>query len=307
MAGSSPTSTQLGPRGLAGWWDRRQAKLAPALFLAPVVITFTVYVLSPIVQSLWISLHDWDGLGTMSFVGFDNYRALFRDPVFLTALRNNARWLVLFLLAPPCGLFVALFLNQRMRGMRLVRSLYFLPFVLSQVVVGLVFSWFYDPNFGLLNVGLKALGLGTVSPLSDERWVTYAIIAAGLWPQIAYCMILYLTGLNHINAELIEAGRIDGCKGFRMLWHIVLPELRPASFIALVVTMIGALRSFDLVAIMTAGGPYDQSTVLAYHMYEQAIFAYRMGYGASVATVLFAIMDVFIAFFLYSMLRKERD
>ncbi len=303
-ASSSPAAPAS--RGLSGWWQRRQARLAPLLFVAPAFLAFTLYVLIPILQSLWISLHDWDGMGPMSFVGLDNYRELLSDRAFRIALGNNAKWLVLYLLAPPAGLALALFLNQQMRGMRLIKALFFFPFVLSQVVVGLVFSWFYDPNFGLLNQLLGALGMGPVSALGDERVVTYFIILAGLWPQVAYCMILYLAGLSNISPDLIEAARLDGAQGPRMLWSIVLPQLRPASFMAVVVTIIGALRSFDLVSIMTQGGPYDSSTVLAYLMYEQSIFSYRMGYGAAVATVLFFIMDVFIAFFLYSLLRKER-
>lgn len=292
-------------QSLSTWWARRQAKATPVLLLAPAAVVFLVYVVSPIAQSLWISLHDWDGLSEMRFVGLDNYRELFRDPVFRVALSNNVKWLLLFMLAPPAGLAVALFLNQRITGMRLVKSLFFFPFVLSQVVVGLVFSWFYDPNFGLVNLALRGMGAAAASPLSSEHWVTYAIIAAGLWPQIAYCMILYLTGLNNVNPDLIEAARIEGATGSQTLWHIVLPQLRPATFMAVVVTVIGALRSFDLVAIMTSGGPYNSSSVLAYFMYEQSIFAYRMGYGAAIAAVLFIIMDFFIAFFLYSMLIKE--
>jgi multiple sugar transport system permease protein len=294
-------------RPTPSWWQRRQARLAPLLFVAPAFLAFTLYVLLPIAQSVWISLHDWDGMGPMSFVGLRNYQELLGDRVFLIALGNNARWLVLFLLAPPAGLALALLLNQRMRGIRVIKALFFFPFVLSQVVVGLVFSWFYDPNFGLLNELLGVFGLSPLSPLGDEQVVTYFIILAGLWPQVAYCMILYLAGLSSISPELIEAARLEGAEGPRLLWSVVLPQLRPASFMAVVVTIIGALRSFDLVSIMTQGGPYDSSSVLAYFMFEQSIFSYRMGYGAAVATVLFLIMDVFIALFLYSLLRKERD
>jgi len=306
MNSSSPPAVSS-TRGLSGWWERRQARLAPLMFVAPAFVAFTLYVVAPILQSLWISLHDWDGLGPMTYVGTANYRELFSDASFRTALGNNAKWLVLFMLGPPAGLGLALFLNQRMRGMRLIKSLFFLPFVLSQVVVGLAFSWFYDPSFGLLNQLLGVFGAGPISPLADERMVTYFIIIAGLWPQVSYCMVLYLAGLTNINPDIIEAARLDGAEGLRMLWSVVLPQLRPASFMAVVVTIIGALRSFDLVAIMTNGGPYDSSTVLAYLMYEQSIFSYRMGYGAAVATVLFLVMDCFIAFFLYSLLRKERD
>ncbi len=292
---------------LARWWRRNDRRIAPFLLLAPGLLAFLVFVVAPIVESMWISLHDWDGLGPMTFIGLDNYRELFADPKFHTALINNVKWLVLYLVAPAIGLAIALFLNQQIWGMRLVKSLFFFPFVISQVVVGLIFSWFYDPNFGILNVLLKGVGLSPVAPLGDEDMVTYAIIVAGLWPQVAYCMILFLTGLNNVNPDLVEAARMDGCKGWRLFWHIILPQLRPATFISVVVTVIGALRSFDLVAIMTGGGPYDSSTVLGYFMYEQAIFAYRMGYGAAIATVLFLIMDIYIAFFLASMLRKENE
>ena len=182
----------------------------------------------------------------------------------------------------------------------------FFPFVISQVVVGLVFSWFYDPTYGILNQFISQFGLGPWAILAEETLVTYGIIAAGLWPQIAYCMIIYLTGLNSLDPDQIEAARMDHAKGFKMLWYIVLPQLRPATFLAIVVTVIGALRSFDLVAIMTDGGPYGSSSVLAYFMYEQSIFNYRMGYGAAIATILFMIMNAYIAFFLWRMLRNER-
>ncbi len=290
----------------AGFFERNQQRLAPVVLLAPALIMFLVFVVNPIVQSLWISLHEWDGLSPPIWVGLSNYRELFDDELFYVSLQNNIIWLVLYLLALPAGLAVALYLNQNVLGIRLVKSLFFFPFVISQVVVGLVFSWFYDPSFGLLAKLFTGLGLEPVPILSDENLVTYGIILAGLWPQTAYCMILYLTGLNNVSPEVIEAGKIDGAVGWRMLWHVILPQLRPATFIALVVTVIGALRSFDLVAIMTGGGPFGTSNVLAYYMYEQALFNYRMGYGAAIATVLFLIMDIYIVFFLTRMLRQER-
>ena len=188
------------------------------------------------------------------------------------------------------------------------KSLIFFPFVISQVVVGLVFSWFYDPSYGLMNILLNAIGIDSIAVLADENLVTYGIIVAGLWPQTAYCMILFLTGLNSVDTEQIEAARLDNAKGWRMLWYIILPQLKPATFIAVVVTVIGALRSFDLVSIMTSGGPWGSSRVLAYYMYEQAFseYGFRMGYGAAIAVVLFLIMMVYISGFLYKMYRDER-
>ncbi len=280
--------------------------LTPWLFLLPGLILFSIYVLYPIVRSFWVSFYEWDGMAEPIFVGWGNYIELFDDEVFWVSVQNNILWLLLFLTSPAIGLAIALFLNQKIRGIRAVKSLFFFPFVISQVVVGLMFSWFYAPDGGLLNEFLSLFGIDPIAPLSEEGQATYAVIAAGMWPQIAYCMILYLTGLNVINPDLIEAAQIDGAKGWTMLWYIIVPQLRPATFIAIVVTVIGSLRSFDTVAIMTLGGPYNSSSVLAFFMYEQAILNFRMGYGAAIAVILFLIMAVYIACFLSRMVREER-
>ncbi len=290
------------------WWSRHQRAAAPWLFLAPAMLMFLVYVIAPIFQSIAISFTDWDGLGERTYIGLANYVELTHDPDFRTALINNLIWLVGFLLAIPAGLALALFLNQKVFGIRIVKSLFFFPFVISQVVIGLVFSWFYDPSNGLFFHVLQFFGVSPIAVLSDERFVTYGIVAAGLYPQIAYCMILYLTGLNNVRADLIEAARLEGAKGWSLLWHVVLPQLRPATFIAVVVTVVGSLRSFDMISIMTQGGPYGSSRVLAYYMYEQALseFGYRMGYGTAIATVLFLIMLVYISFVLARIWRQEK-
>lgn len=300
---STVTATQ------PSFWKRNQRALAPWLFLAPGGIFFLVYVVVPIFQSISISFYDWDGLSDRTWVGVGNYIELADDEAFYTSLKNNILWLVLYLLAVPAGLAVALFLNQKAWGIRLYKSLFFFPFVISQVVVGLIFTWFYAPNFGLLSSLINSVTGANIAILADDRFVTYGIIAAGLWPQIAYCMILYLTGLNNISPEQVEAARMDRAKGWSMLWYIILPQLRPATFIAVVVTIIGALRSFDLVSIMTDGGPYGSSRVLSFYMYEQALseYGFRMGYGAAIAVVLFAIMIVFISIFIVRMLSQERN
>ena len=295
-------------RGGRGWYKRNEISVTPWLFLAPAILFFLFYVIFPIFQSFNISLYDWDGLGAATFVGLDNYTELLDDRAFEVSLINNVKWLVLYLLAIPAGLFIALFLNQTVTGIRLYKSLFFFPFVISQVVVGLVFTWFYDPTFGLLNAIIGVFGLGPLNVLGDPTLVTYGIIAAGLWPQTAYCMILYLTGLNAVDPEQVEAARLDGAKGWKMLWFIIIPQLRPATFIAFVVTIIGALRSFDLISIMTNGGPFGQSRVLSFYMFEKALseYGFRMGYGAAIAVVLFLIMLCFIAYFLWSMYRDEQ-
>ncbi|WP_282182149.1 carbohydrate ABC transporter permease [Aliiroseovarius marinus] len=291
------------------WARRNRMTLTPLLFLAPGVLFFAVYVIIPIAQSFNISLYQWDGLGEATYVGLGNYQELVGDRAFEISLWNNVKWLALYLLAIPAGLFIALFLNQTIVGIRLYKSLFFFPFVLSQVVVGLVFSWFYLPNVGLFDIITGWFGIDVRGGiLGNPNTATYGIIAAGLWPQTAYCMILYLTGLNAVDPEQIEAGRLDGAKGWRMLWHVILPQLKPATFIAFVVTIIGALRSFDLISIMTNGGPFGSTRVLSFYMFEKALseYGFRMGYGSAIAVVLFLIMLVFIGYFLWQMYQDEK-
>ena len=287
---------------------RRRLRLAlePALFLAPAAIAFAAFVVWPIIGSVWVSLHDWDGIGEARWVGLGNYRELMEDPDFRVALLNNVRWLALFLLAPPLGLAAALFLNHRFLGARAVKTLFFFPFVLSPVVIGMAFTWFYDPMSGLLNALLAPTGFGPTAILATEGAATYGVIVAGLWPQVAYCMIIYLTGLTTVDPEVVEAARLDGARGLRMVRHILLPQLAPATFLAVVVTVIGALRSFDLIAIMTRGGPFGSTKVLAFKMVEESLGNYRMGYGAAYAVVLFAIMVAYTAYAMARMLRAER-
>jgi multiple sugar transport system permease protein len=262
---------------------RRHQHRAAFFFLLPGCALFCLCVVYPIISSISLSFFNWDGMTPKTFVGLGNYIELFQSDTFYTALKNNLIWLALFLL-------------------RVVKSLFFAPFVLSGVVVGLIFSWFYDPAFGLLRL---IVGHG-IPVLGDPRTVTFGIIFAALWPQTPFCMVLYLTGLTGINPEVVEAARMEGATGLRLLWHVILPQLRPATFMAVVLTVIGALRSFDLIAVMSGGGPFDSSTVLAYYMYDQAIKYYREGYSAAIAVVLFAIMLVYIVFHLRRMLREER-
>ena len=297
------------------WYKRNEIAITPWLFLMPAMLFFAVYVIIPIGQSFWISLHDWDGLGEKTFIGAANYERLLgigdqrMDRKFETSFVNNIKWLVLYLLAIPMGLFISLFLNQTVFGIRVYKSLFFFPFVISQVVVGLVFSWFYLPNNGLFDQLTGLVGIDVKGGiLGNPNTATYGIIAAGLWPQTAYCMILYLTGLNAVDPEQVEAARLDGAKGPKMLWYVILPQLKPATFIAFVVTIIGALRSFDLISIMTNGGPFGSTRVLSFYMFEESLseFGFRMGYGAAIAVVLFFIMLFFIVYFLWSMYQDEK-
>ncbi|MER9582405.1 sugar ABC transporter permease [Mesorhizobium sp. M0276] len=289
------------------FWRRHRHWLTPALFLLPGLILFSLVILAASVETVWISLHEWDGIGAKTWVGLANYAELAEDPQFYVSLKNNIIWLLIFMLAPPIGLALALIVNQQIRGMRILKSLFFVPLVLATVTVGVVFGWVYDPTFGLLQLIFGLFGATAPALLSDENFATFAVAAAALWPQIAFCMVLFLAGLNNLDEDLIGAGRVDGARGWRMLRHVVLPQLSQVGFIAIAVTVIGALRSFDMVAVMTTGGPYGSSTVLAYQMYEESIFSYRFGYGAAIATVLFVIMSAFIAWYLHGLIKAERS
>jgi multiple sugar transport system permease protein len=290
---------------LARMRGRPRRGIATAVLLAPACILFGLFVVYPIIGSIRLSLYDWNGAGAMSWVGLGNYRELFADPVFHTALANNVRWLACYLIAPVAGLALAMLVNQSMRGMGPARALFFMPFVVSQVVVGLVFAWFFNARFGLWNQLLSVVGLPSAAPLESERWSLYAMAIAGLWPQTAYCMILYLAGLATLPAPVIDAARVDGARGFALFRHVVLPELAPVNFIVAMVCAVAALRSFDYVMIMTGGGPFGRSTVLAFYMYEQTFVAFRYGYGAAIATVLFALVAAIIVALLWWMFRRE--
>ncbi len=306
MANTAPSEN---PSPRKGWYARNEIAVTPWLFLLPAMFMFALYVVWPIGQSFYTSLFEWDGLSEAEYIGLANYEKLLtRDRAFNTSIWNNAKWLLFYLLAIPGGLFIALFLNQTVPGIRLYKSLFFFPFVISQIVVGLVFTWFYDPTFGLFNGIIGVFGFEPVNVLGDPKLATYGIIAAGLWPQTAYCMILYLTGLNAVDPEQIEAARLDGAKGRKMLWYVILPQLRPATFIAFVVTVIGALRSFDLISIMTNGGPFGSTRVLSFYMFEKSLseYGFKMGYGAAIAVILFLIMLLFIGYFLFRMYQDEK-
>ncbi|SCB34866.1 carbohydrate ABC transporter permease [Rhizobium hainanense] len=288
-------------------WKKHRNWLTPVLFIVPGCILFGTIIIASSMESIWISFLDWDGVGQKTWVGLANYFELFADPQFYVSLKNNIIWLVMFMAAPPLGLALALLVNQQIAGMRILKSLFFIPLVLATVTVGVVFGWVYDPNYGLLALIFSLFGAAAPALLADEHFVTFAVVIAALWPQIAFCMVLFLAGLNNLSSDIIGAGRVDGARGWNMLWHVVLPQLRQVGFIALAVTVVGALRSFDMIAVMTSGGPFGSSEVLAYQMYEQSIFSYRFGYGAAIATILFVIMIIFITWYLRVMVRMERE
>ena len=289
----------------AAWRSRHDRAISAVLLLGPACLVFFVFVVGPIVETVRLSFFQWDGTGPRIWIGLDNYRELATDPVFRTAIANNLIWLLAYLIAPALGLGIALFLNQRLRGMRVARCLFLLPFVISQVVVGVVFGWFFSAHFGLFDQIVSAFGLRPPALLDHEDTALFAVIMAGLWPQTAYCMILYLAGLTTLRPDVIDAARLDGAQGWSMLRYVVLPELRPVTLLVILVCSVSALRNFDLVTIMTGGGPYNSSTVAAYYMYEQVFLAFRYGYGAAIACVLFVLIEACVILFLWRTQRLD--
>ena len=282
----------------------------PYLFLAVPLALFLWWVIGPMFYSFYLSLTDWDGLSDPRFIGLANFQRLVRDPIFYTAVGNNVKWLVSFVTLPVVmGLTLAMALNQNLPGARLIKSIFYSPYILSLVVVGLIFGWIYLPVEGLLNSTLRAVGLGWLQQgwLANPALTTWCIIAAAIWRQVGYIMTLYLAGLQGVDPSLVDAARVDGANGWQSFRHVILPLLSPITVIVVVISVIDSLRSFDLVFIMTRGGPANASTVLANFMYIEAFNNYKMGYGAAIAVVLFLITSVFIFIYLGRVLATEME
>lgn len=287
-----------------------QKKITPWLFLAFPLALYILWVIGPAFYTMYLSLTDWDGLSKPNFIGLENYRVLFDDPVFTKSLINNVKWLVIFIFLPVClGLALAMILNKNIRGEKFFKAAIYSPMILSPAVIGLIWGWMYDPSGGLINTTLTAVGLKFLTRgwLSDPKLVLYCIIAAAAWRHTGYVMVLYLTGLKGIPISVLEAARVDGANGWKLFLHILFPLLKPSTIIVVVVTVIESLRAFDMVNIMTQGGPFNSSNVLANFMYIEAFHNYRMGFGAGIAVILFFIMFIFIVMYLREVIKSENE
>lgn len=287
-----------------------QKKLTPWLFLAFPLALYILWVIGPAFYTMYLSLTDWDGLSKPNFVGLENFRVLFDDPVFMKSFINNVKWLAIFIFLPVClGLALAMILNKNIRGEKFFKAAIYSPMILSPAVIGLIWGWMYDPSGGLINTTLTAVGLKFLTRgwLSDPNLVLYCIIAAAAWRHTGYVMVLYLTGLKGIPLSVLEAARVDGANGWKLFLYILLPLLKPSTIIVVVVTVIESLRAFDMVNIMTQGGPFNSSNVLANFMYIEAFQNYRMGFGAGIAVILFFIMFIFIVIYLREVIKSENE
>lgn len=288
-------------------------------FLTPSLLLYFLYVVFPIIYTFYLSLTDWDGLSSFplpvcltnpDYSCFDNYIQLFEDPVFWSSFKNNLIWLAVFSLSPAVGLALALFFHVKSPVGSFFKSLIFMPMVFSLVVVGMIWGWFMQPEFGLLDTLLHYLGIleekqqfDFITRMSWES--TICLIVAACWPHASYCMILYLAGLSNLQKNVLEAALLDGVSKTQLFWHIILPMLKPATTIVVIVTMIGALRVFDIVSIMSAGGPANSTNVLALYMYQETFQNFRYGFGAAIAVILFLISLALIFVYLRNSGEKE--
>jgi multiple sugar transport system permease protein len=283
-----------------GW--QRSATLA--FFLGPSLVGVSIFLLGPIIASFGLAFTHWDLLTPPRFAGLENFFALLNDPEFWAALAHTLIFIVGYV--PPVltlGLLVAVALNGRIPGRDLFRAVYFLPVVTSWVAVALVWKWLLNPNYGLVNNALAAVGIAGPAWLFDPTWAMPAVILTSLWKDVGFVMTILLAGLQGIPAEYLEAASIDGATGSQRLRHIVLPLLAPALFFALTISLINSFQVFDQVYVMTAGGPAGATTVLIERVVKNAFSYSRMGYAAAMSWVLFAL--VFLTSFVISRARQR--
>ena len=285
----------IGDRG--SWWERHQKRLVPYIFIAPNLIVFTVFVLVPILFAFYISLTEWSLIGTPEFVGLGNYVELLGDGQFWRSLYNTLVYTVGTVpTSIALGLLVAVGLNRKLPGRALLRSLFFVPVIISLVAVALIASWMFNDNYGVINAALKAVGFEGVPWLSSPVWAMPSLIITTLWIRIGFCMVIYLAALQSIPVELYQAAQVDGATSWRQFRHITWPLLGPTTFLLLILNVIYSLHVFDLIYVMTGGGPGFSTTVLVQYIYQMAFQESEMGYASAVGVVLYLLLMAFTVF-----------
>jgi multiple sugar transport system permease protein/raffinose/stachyose/melibiose transport system permease protein len=271
------------------------------IFLFFPLMIYTVIVIMPLFSSFYYSFTDWNGFNpNFNWVGFNNYLKITTDPTFLNAIKNTSIWMIAAIVVPSgFGLMIALILQRKIWGANFFKSLFYLPICLSLAVIGQVWIWIYHPDLGLLNLTLNFLHLNSLTNawLSDPNTALFAVIVAWCWQQTGLAMVIFLSGLTSIPQELIEAAEIDGANYWQSLWRVVIPLLSPASIVVIALAIINSLKSFDVVYIMTKGGPFHSSDTLAMMMYNESFQKYYIGYGSAVSVVLFLIAMVMIVIY----------
>lgn len=268
-------------------------------FLTLPLIVYLTIVIIPLATSFYFSFTDWNGFNPdYSFVGLQNFRKILVDPNFKNAIKNTVIWMGVAIVVPTAaGLAIALVLYGRVFAANFFKSLFYLPICLSLAVIGQVWIWIYQPDWGLINVVLRSIGLDqlTLAWLANPDTALISVMIAWCWQQVGLAMVIFLAGLTSIPTELTEAAEIDGASFWQTLRYVVVPLLSPATTVVIALSIINSLKSFDVVYMMTQGGPFHSSDTLAMFMYNESFKKYYMGYGSAIAVVLFLIAMVVIA------------
>ncbi len=294
-------STRPGARRL-----RRRIEIG--LFIAPALLLYVVFVLLPIALAAYYSLYHWNGLDPLNdFIGLDNYRRAFADDAFRKAISHNFILVGLGLAVQgPLALGLARLLNRRLRGRALLRLVTFAPYVISEAIIAVLWLLMLQPD-GLVDKALQAAGLGSLVQLwlADVHLVLYTMFVVITWKYVGFAIILFLAGLQGIPPELHEAAAIDGAGELRRIRHVTIPLLGPTIRIWAFLTIVGSLQLFDLVWIMTLGGPANASNTMATYMIDRGFTRSQFGYGSAVAVILFAISLVLALAYQRYVLRRD--
>ena len=282
-------------------------RLVAYLYLAPMVALVGVFLLYPAADTVWTSLTDSTGLGAAKFVGLDNYVNLVKDSAFKTSFVNTLYWVAgVLALQVGLGLLMALVLSSTALG-RVLKGVFYLPATISAAATGVIWFFVFSPDQGILNSFLRLIGLSGLTHswlVANPPLNSWAMIGAFTWQGLGPTMMLFLVGLQSIPREPIEAALVDGATGFRLFWHITLPLLRPMTAVVVGISLINSFKVFDLIWVMTQGGPYRSSETLAVTMYRESFVSFHVGYGAAVAVLLTAIVFVVSIFYLRAMFRR---
>ena len=270
---------------------RRQQAYYGALFVVPGLLIYTVFMLFPFFATIYLSFTNWDGVSPdRDFVGLANYTRMFGDATAIKAFVNNVVWVVIGTIAPVVlGLFEALLVwTGSQRGSLFFKTLFFLPFVLPLVVVGIVWQWIYHPLFGALNSVLDAVGLDSLRRgwLADPHAALYAVLIAAIWGATGFCFLILHAALQNVDISTVEAAMIDGANWFQRARNVIIPQIAPQLTRVTAVTLIGGFAVFDIIFVMTGGGPGNASEVLATYTYKTAFQQNQAGYGSALAMLI---------------------
>jgi len=271
--------------------------LAAYLFLAPYLLVFLLFLLLPTLASIGVSFTQWGVLGLPRWLGLANYRTILSDQMFWQAFRNTLYFAFLTVpLLVAGGLGLAVLFNQSLRGRVVARTVVFMPYAIMVTVVGMLWRWMYNANFGLVNFYLSALGLPQVAWLTNVTWAMPGVAISTAWWQIGTNMVIYLAGLQEIPVELYEAARVDGAGPWQSFRNITLPGLYLMHVFVVPLSVIASLRAFGQILVMTHGGPLGSTYVLVQHLYATGWVNFRMGEASAVGVILLLITFIFTIF-----------